>query len=644
MPDPLQQARDAWARGDIAATFDAINRAMQTPSASEPGLFDLLGKALVAAEMPGEAAEAFEAAAARAGSAAFPYLKSAMLACEAAKLGDRALLAAMQAQKLSDGDPDVIFTLARELSARGETELLAHFKNRLTASHDPRHLALAKDLIGGDNRNPFNLILLEKLVQLTPDDPFLHFKLMSVAREFCDYDTIDRQDAWLDAELAAGRLAILAAETPYSNLLHCADARLNRLATNNRDIPDAPAAALTAARRSMPHQWQTKIRIGYLSGDFSSTHATMRLLRHVLECHDRSRFDIVLYCYTPQSLIDADDGSRATWGQIVTLHDLSDAEAASRIRADGIDILVDLKGHTGGSRAQILNHQAAPIQVAWLGFPGSTVHVDLDYVIADRFVIPEGNERHYHETVIRLPGSYQPNDPVHRPLPPAASRPSLGLPEEAFVFASFNAARKITPQTLSVWADILMQRPDAVLWILVDGAQARGNFLRRITRLGVAAERVIFAANADYADHIARLQAADLGLDTFPYNGHTTTSDMLWAGLPLLTRKGSNFASRVSESLLAGCGLSDLVAVDDVDLTQRAVAMTKAQSRRLKSRLSSGRGGLALFDSTTFCRNLEQAYEIIRDQAQNNRPPRMVDLKSTSTAVDEGRSAPLTSG
>lgn len=624
--DLFQRALEAWQADDLPATFAAINLAMQSPTASDPALFELLGKALLKAQMPAEAAEAFMAAAERAGGGGFVHWKSAMLAHETAGQNDKAFHAALKAQKLGDGDPDVIFILARELAARGEAELLAHFKNRLTASDDPRHLDLAKQLIGADNRNPFNLALFKKLARLTPDDPFIRFKLMSIAREFCDYDTIDVEEAWLNTELAAGRKQVFEAETPYSNLLHCADERLNRLAVNNSAIPVPPRAGLTAERRAMPHQWSDKIRIGYLSGDFASTHATMRLLRHVLECHDRQKFEITLYCYTPQSLIDADDGGRAAWGRIVSVRDLNDGEAAARIRADGIDILVDLKGHTGGSRAQILNFKTAPIQVAWLGFPGSTVNVDLDYIIADRFVIPIGSERHYHESVVRLPHCYQPNDPVHRPLPPAATRQSLGLPEESFVFASFNASRKITPQTLDLWAEILLYRPDSVLWVLIDSEIARQNSLARLHSRGITVDRIVFAANAEYPDHIARLQAADLGLDTFPYNGHTTTSDMLWAGLPVLTRKGTNFASRVSESLLAACGLEELVASDERSFVQMAVSASRSALAAARQKITSNRRSLPLFDSNDFCRDLEKAYEIMKDRAKINHKPGAIDL------------------
>jgi predicted O-linked N-acetylglucosamine transferase (SPINDLY family) len=633
MTDLEDRARAALDQGDHAAVFEAANEAMQAPGGPGATILSLLGQAFAAAGMPLEAAEAHEAAAERAGPGEiFHHRKAAMICYEQAGDSDRAFLAALAAQKAAADDPDVVYVIARELSERGETDLLAHYRNRLTASDDPRHLELAKLLIGNENRNPFNLTLFRKLALLDPDDHFTRFKLMTIAREFCDYDTIDTQERWMRGELAQGRTWIFEAETPYANLLHCGDPGINRLATNNRDVtaPLAPGAA--TRRRAMPHTWAAKIRVGYLSSDFSSTHATMRLLRRVLELHDRSRFDIVLYDHTPSTLVAADDGGRAAWGGIVPIHDLSDDAASSRIRADGIDILVDLKGHTGGSRARILNGGAAPVQAAWLGFPGSTCNIDLDYIIGDRFVLPETDMAFFHEQPCRLPDSYQPNDPLHRPLPSQTPRHALGLPEDRFVFASFNAHRKITPTMVALWAQILHAAPTAVLWVMISIEQARQNFLARIAAAGIDPGRIVFAGTADYPDHIARLQAADIGLDTFPYNGHTTTSDMLWAGLPVVTARGSNFASRVSESLLNAVGLPDLVAADPSAYAALAASLANdpVRTAALRSHLQDNRLALPLFDAERFCRHLEAAFEIMRDRAKQNEPPTAINM-DTST-------------
>ncbi|CAN7302992.1 O-linked N-acetylglucosamine transferase family protein [Rhizobium sp. LjRoot254] len=617
----------AWLAGDVAAVFAAVNEAMALPGGATPALLELLGHAFLKSDLPAEAAEAYATAAQLAGDG-FAYLKQASAAWAAAGIEEQAFLTALQAQKLVPDDPEIVFTLVKGFQLRGESELLDHFKNRLTSNSNPEHLLLAANLISAETRNPANLPLFKKLLAQHPDDHYTQFKLMAVAREFCDYETVLGQEAWLEGELAAGREWIFEGQTPFANLLHCEDERLNRLATNNIGIKGDPVPAARQIRRAMRHEWGGKIRIGYLSNDFGSTHATMRLARRGLELHDTSRFDVTLYCHSDDSLIARDDGGRAHWGRIVRVVDLDAAETAERVRDDGIDILVDLKGHTGNSRRHALNHPAAPIHIGWLGFPGSTTGVDLDYVIGDRFVLPDSAVPHYHEKFLRMPGSYQPNDDTHRALPGTTSRAELGLPEDAFVFGSFNSNRKITPQTLDLWAEILSRVPGSVLWAMIYHETSRANFGNYLARKGIAAERVIFADAVGYDAHVTRITAADLGLDTFPYNGHTTTSDMLWAGLPVLTKRGTNFASRVSESLLNAAGLPELVAADDRAFVETAVELASNPGRLLRHRqhLCNQRDRLALFDSRKFCHDLERVYEIVIARARSGLEPDHVDL------------------
>jgi len=624
---PLHSAEAAWRAGDIETVFAAVNEAMALPGGANPALLELLGHAFLKSNLPAEAAEAYVTAAQLAGGS-FAHLKQASAAWTTAGNEEQAFLTALQAQKLVPDDPDIVFTLVKGFQSRGESELLDHFKNRLTASSNPEHLLLAANLISAETRNPANLTLFKKLLAQHPDDHYMQFKLMAVAREFCDYETIARQEAWLEGELAAGREWIFEGQTHFANLLHCADERVNRLATNNICIKGNPVPAARQVRRAMRHEWGQKIRIGYLSNDFGSTHATMRLARRVLELHDTERFDVTLYCHSDDSLVARDDGGRAHWGSIVRVADLGIVETAERIRADGIDILVDLKGHTGNSRCHTLNNSAEPIQIGWLGFPGSTIRVDLDYVIGDRFVTPDAAIPHYHEKFIRMPGSYQPNDDTHRARPGTISRAELGLPEDAFIFGSFNSNRKITPQTLDLWAQILGSVPGSVLWAMIYHETSRANFRDYLKRRGIPGERVIFADAVGYDAHVTRITAADLGLDTFPYNGHTTTSDMLWAGLPVLTKRGTNFASRVSESLLNAAGLPELVAEDGKAFVEMAVAFASNPESLLAYRrhLCERRATLALFDSRKFCRDLERAYEIVIARARGGLEPDHIDL------------------
>jgi predicted O-linked N-acetylglucosamine transferase (SPINDLY family) len=249
-------------------------------------------------------------------------------------------------------------------------------------------------------------------------------------------------------------------------------------------------------------------------------------------------------------------------------------------------------------------------------------------VIGDRFVLPESSKPHYHEKFVRMPQSYQPNDRGHRPLPPALSRAELGLPEDRFVFATFNSNRKITRQNLDLWAEILGRVPDSVLWAMIYHDIGRANFRDYLAGRGVAPERIIFADAADYGLHIARLQAADLCLDNWPYNGHTTTSDMLWAGLPVLTKTGTNFASRVSESLLNAVGLPELVARDERHFVDFAVEL--AEDRKLlgsfRRKLVDARPTAPLFDPRAFTDALERGYVQMAGRARDGRAPEHFDL------------------
>lgn len=429
--------------------------------------------------------------------------------------------------------------------------------------------------------------------------------------------------------LKSGDPRYFAVENPLDNLSWCGDealnAKLTRIQNGKAFTPES-----RAARRAHPHTFADKIRIGYLSNDFSDQHATMRLFQGVILKHDREKFDTSLFCYTENEVIGTDKGLRAQYPGIVPIGHLSDEQAAAAIRDRGIDILVDLKGHTKGARIDLINRGGAPIQAAYLGFPGSGTGIDCDYVISDSIVTPDESREHYHEKLCRLPESYQANDDTHRLLPPAMSRKDAGLPEDAIVFASFNAARKITPLTARLWTRILKAVEGSVLWIMCDNEFSRSNFITYMRDAGIEPGRIIFAKSLPYDRHVARLQAADIGLDTFPYNGHTTTSDKLWAGLPVPTMKGSNFASRVSESLLTALGLPELVAPDAksyVDLCVR-LAIGAEERAAIRERLAANRFTAPLFDTERFTRHLETAFTMMVERAKDRLEPDHIDVSA----------------
>lgn len=630
----LALATAAFERSDYLEALALLNALLGETADAAPLV--LLGDTLSRLGLPAEAAEAFEQAALRAGADPAALLSRASALYFEAGDDDRAQLTGLKALDRLSGDPQLAYVLARSFQRSGDMSLISLVLNTLCASEESDHLKLAGEILNAQETNPLGLTVFRKLAALYPDDPYTQFKLMAVARAFCDFDTIADLERTLEARTAAGDLSALDGETAYSNLLRCGDERLNRRATNNPGLTSLPSPAHSRQRRTRPHIWGDRLRIGYLSGDFWSEHATMRLLRSVLEAHDTNRFDVTLFCHTEDRVAGPDRANREKWGRIVSLPGKSDVQAADIIRREGIDILVDLKGHTAGSRSNILNQMAAPVQVAWLGFPGSAVNIDCDYVIGDRIVLPNSSRLFYHEKFCRLPDSYQPNDPVHRALPPTPARAELGLPDDRFVFAAFNAQRKISLAVVDRWAEILRRAGNGVLWVMIDGEEARRNFASALAKRGISPERIIFAAATGYDAHIARLGAADLGLDTFPYNGHTTTSDKLWAGLPVLTFRGTNFASRVSESLLLALGLPELVAADADAFVDLAVHLSERPSHvaQLKQTIAQNRLTAPLFDAERFCRHLERGFEMMAERARAKLPPEHIDVSPLPARSD----------
>ena len=299
-----------------------------------------------------------------------------------------------------------------------------------------------------------------------------------------------------------------------------------------------------------------KLRIGYLSNDFHN-HATSHLLAGVIEAHDRDAFEIIAYDYSPQVEDDYRRRLKECFDRMVPLRSLSNATAAQAIADDEIDIAVDLKGWTRGSRCAILASRPAPVQMQWLGFPGTMGAPWIDYIVADPVLLRPGEECDYSEKVIRLPHSYQPNDDA-RQIAAAPTRAEVGLPDSAIVFCSFNQAYKLTPDLFSIWLDLLARVDGSVLWLLEFPSAVRDRLRGRASVAGIAPERLVFAPQRPIAEHLARTSLADVALDCFPYGAHTTASDALWAGVPFVALAGDTFASRVSSSLLAALGSSGI--------------------------------------------------------------------------------------
>jgi protein O-GlcNAc transferase len=364
--------------------------------------------------------------------------------------------------------------------------------------------------------------------------------------------------------------------------------------------------ALRSMRQLKSHE---RLHIGYISSDFRD-HAVARLIAEVFELHDRSRFAISAYSIGPDDQSPLRQRIVRSMDRFIDLSQASHAEAAQKIRADSVDILVDLNGHTAMNRADILALRPADIQVSYWGFPGTTGAPYIDYAIVDRFVVPPQQQVFFSERLAYLPHCYMPNDRKRRIAAGPLQRERCGLPAAGFVFCAFNHPAKITPDMFATWMRVLAATPDSVLWLLETNRWASDNLRGEALRAGIDQQRLIFAPMQPLHDHLARHRLADLFLDTLPYNGHTTTCDALWVGLPVLTCAGETFASRVAGSALYAAGLPELVTTSLTAYEALAVSLARdpARLQTLRERLAHDHEVAPLFDCTIYTRNLEALY------------------------------------
>jgi predicted O-linked N-acetylglucosamine transferase (SPINDLY family) len=430
-------------------------------------------------------------------------------------------------------------------------------------------------------------------------------QLVNVLRIACDWRDISGQEIALLAQMRQGRgeappifPLFLKGATPADHLRSARQWALN-CAQN--------VAILPSVQRHRP---RNKIRLGYLSADFRN-HPVAILVAELFERHDRTRFHVAGYSIGPNDQTPIQKRLESSFDKFLDLRPCSHAKAASAIRADEIDILIDLTGYTQYARPQIPAARPAPIQVNFLGFPGTMGADYFDYIIADRFVLPMDQSAFFTEKIVHLPGCYQPNDSQRLIREPPPGRKQCGLPETGFVFCCFNNSFKITPEIFAIWMRLLLAVPDSVLWLLEANAAAIGNLRREALARGVATERLIFAPRLPLPDHLARHRHADLFLDTLPYNAHTTASDALWAGLPVVTCAGLSFAGRVAGSLLRAVGLPELITNSLADYENLALRLVTDPILRtsLRQRLAETRKTSPLFDGALFARPLERAFE-----------------------------------
>jgi len=388
-------------------------------------------------------------------------------------------------------------------------------------------------------------------------------------------------------------------------------------------LEDAPARHRIRAERFVQERFTTtdlgsftppsakpaRIRIGYFSANFHN-HAVMYLMAKLLERHDRTRFEVHAYSYGPET---NDEMRRRARKGVEFFHDVrtSDSRAiAEQARRDGIDIAIDLMGHTENARSEIFVYRAAPVQIHYLGFPGTTGMSSIDYLIADGTIIPEDHEAFYSEKIIRLPHTYLPSDDDREISPRSMTRAEIGLPEHGVVFCCFNNSYKIGPREFAIWMRLLGGIEGSVLWLSGTNPWAEANLRAEARKQGVDPKRIIFTERLPMAEHLARHRQADLFLDTFHYNAHSTASDALWAGLPIITVIGRGFPARVAAGVLATIGLPELVTQSAQDYERLALELAREPEKlvALKAKLAGLKVNSPLFDTERFTRHLEDGY------------------------------------
>jgi protein O-GlcNAc transferase len=456
----------------------------------------------------------------------------------------------------------------------------------------------------------------EHALGIDPDFDYARGHLHHVRMSCSDWSAFASETARIVAGVRGGKrpsvaLVLLGVSGACSDQLLCAQAWI-------RDKWPALSPPLWNGER-----WRhDRIRVAYLSADFRD-HAVSYLLAGLFEQHDRRRFEVTALSYGSDSPGETGRRIKGAFDRFIDIRARDDRDVANLLREHQVDIAVDLMGHTRDSRSGIFAFRPAPIAVNYLGYPGSMGADYIDYIIADRFVIPDTQRQHYSENVVYLPDTFQGNDSERRIGEGVLTRAEAGLPETGFVFCSFNNTYKITPAVFDIWMRLLRDAEGSVLWLLADQTVIERNLRREAEARGISPSRLVFAPRVDYADHLARYRLADLFLDTLPFNAGATASDALWAGLPVVTCAGEAFAGRMAGSLLHAAGLPELVthSLEDYEALALRLARDSEVHAGFRVRLAMNRTTCPLFDTDRFRRHIEAAYTTMWERWQRGEPP-----------------------
>jgi predicted O-linked N-acetylglucosamine transferase (SPINDLY family) len=460
----------------------------------------------------------------------------------------------------------------------------------------------------------------EQAVRLDPGLPYALGQLLLVKMHACNWDGLDETRDAVIAAVDCGKHAVV----PFTLIATDCPAHTLRRSAGLYAADISPLTARAAGRPALRQPSSGgRIKLAYVSADFHA-HATAYLIAGVFEAHDKDRFELYAVSLGRNDHSEIRMRLERPFEGFIEAGEKTDAEIADLLRDLEVDIAVDLKGLTKGARPGIFALRPAPIQVNYLGYPG-TMGVDyIDYLVADRVVITEAEQPSYAENIVYLPDTYQCNDARFDVVGRMPSRSQVGLPEQGFVFCSFNGSYKITPKIFDIWMRLLQKTEGSVLWLRQSNDASVRSLRREAERRGVAAERLVFAPSWPHADHLERQRLADLFLDTHPCGAHTGASDALWAGLPVLTYLGDSFAGRVAASLLEAVGLPDMVmrSLEDYEARALELAHDPVALSEVRERLVRNRATHALFDTVRFTRNLESAYEQMVKRYRSGEPPR----------------------
>ena len=537
---------------------------------------------------------------------------------------DEAIASFQAALAAKPHDPEVLFNLGRALQEAGRDDAaLVAFGEALAAHPENADAWYSRgNSFGKLDRVDEAISDYERALAIAPDHSHAFDALLRYRLDACHWPEVVRLSEEVPRRVAGEKSTI----QPFKLLCLPTSAAIQLKCAQNY-VGDKLRGLLTPKRKFEPHGGD-KLRVAYLSADFR-VHPVAMLIAELLELHDRTRFEVLGIS------LGADDGSpmrsriMKSVDQFHDVHDHSSEEIATLINGLGVDLAVDLMGHTRHGRIEILSRRPARIQVSYLGYPGPTGADFIDYVIADPVVLPFAEQPFYSEKIVQLPDCYQVNDRQRRIAARVPSRGELHLPDQAFVFCCFNNSFKITAEVFDAWMRLLRGVDASVLWLLKSNDFAMANLRREAQARGIDPGRLIFAPFASAEEHLARHAAADLFLDTLPYNAHTTASDALWAGLPLLTCAGTTFAGRVAASLLHAAGLPELVTrnLEEYEAMALELATEPSRLQSIRRKLAGNRLACPLFDTERFRRHMEAAYATMWDIYRRGESPRSFKIE-----------------